>query len=394
MKTSPMRYSLSFLAVTVLVVACGGGDEPVDGAVKFAGQMRAAGATVPLAAGAATTVTADMTLDWAEYKFSDLFPKSAAIKFPSVEYEGVVYNARAYVGAWGIRYLGITPDGRIFGLGDFTGNALQQFNDIPTWAPQVLGDQCNVYPGSCGNPPVGPLNECVDPVAATLPTGFRSRLVYDYSGELTGEQTVETVIDGPSTFEGQSAIKITSTTSGTNSFEGSPLPVTTTKVESFEQIGANGVTKTLGALVEVATGAISMGPVQIPGSSTLSKIVYTPPRDNLEFRIALGQSATFTSNSVLTTLASVPPLPGGLPPPQGVSTSETYTFEAKESVTVLAGTYEACRYRIDGENASTYVTTWYILGKGVPAKIVSTVSGVASDTQQLKPGSTYNGAPL
>jgi len=368
-----MRFSLSMLAVAVLMVACGGG-EPVDGAVKFAGQMRAASATAPSAVTAATTttVTADMTLDWAEYKFPDLFPKTAAVKFPSVEYEGVVYNARAYAGAWGIRYLGITPDGRIFGLGDFTGNALQQFNDIPTWAPQVLADQCNVYPGSCGNPPVGSLNECADPAMATLPTGLRVRLVYEFGGTVTGEQTMESVIDGPSTFDGQSAIKITSVTSGTNTFEGETVSVST-NTQTYEQLGTNGVTKTLGAMVQMAIAGF-------PISS--SKTVFDPPRENIEFHFAEGQTGTIVSRSMTT------------PGQSSFSThTETFTFEKKESVTVPAGNFTTCRYRTNGVNASTYDTTWYILGKGIAAKVVSIENGVVTDTQQLKSG-TYNGAPL
>ena len=375
------------LAVAALAVACGGGDEPTDGAVKFAGQMRVASAAAPTAAAATTTVTADMTLDWAEYKFPDLFPKAIAIKFPAVQYAGVVYNARAYVGTWGTRYLGITPDGRIFGLGDFTGNALQQFNDIPHWAALVLADQCNVYPGTCGGPIAGPLNECADPAAASLPTGSRTRLVYAYSGTLTGEQTIESVIDGPSTFEGQSAIKITSLTSGTNSLEGIPV-TTSTKVESYEQLGTNGATKTLGALVEVRTGDMVFGGVVIPGSVFASKTVYSPPRDNLEFHIALGQTGTIVSSSTTT-----PIVPPGSPLPVSTLT-ETFTFEAKESgVTVPAGTYSTCRYRTNGKNINSYTTAWYILGKGVAAKIQTTVDGVATDLQQLKSG-TYNGVPL
>ena len=376
--STSIRSSLISLALAALLTACGGGDDGTEGAVKFAGQMRAASVAAPtVAAAAATTVTADMTLDWAEYKFPELFPKAIALRFPNIEYGGVVYNARAYPGAWGMRYLGITPDGRIYGLGDFTGNALQQFNDIPYWAAQVLADRCSVYPGSCGGPVAGPLNECTDPVAEALPTGFRTRLVYVHSGTLMGEQTTESVIDGPSTFEGQSAIKITSTTSGTGTFEGETVDMST-RVEAYQQLGADGVTKTLGALVQMTIGGF-------PFSS--SKTVYAPPRENLEFHIAEKATGTITSSATTTTL--VPP--GA--PPVAVNYTETFTFQAKEPKTVLAGTFATCRYRTDGANASTYDTTWYIVGKGIPALVESTVNGVVTDRQELKSG-TYNGTPL
>lgn len=377
----------------MLLAACGGGDDGTERAVKFAGQMRAAGAAAPsVAVTATTTVTADMTLDWAEYKFPDLFPKAVAVKYPNVVYEGQEYNAREYQGAWGFRYLGITPDGRIFGLGDFTGQTLQQFDDIAHWAGEILADQCNVYPGSCGNPPAGPLNECVDPALANLPTGFNLRLLYDYAGEeFSGEQTLEMEIDGPDNFEGRSAIKVTTLSSGTTDFGGIPV-TTSTSIESFEQVGNDGVNLSLGAVVEVTTSGFAIGGEVFPGTRIRTKSVYNPWRQNLEFHLSLGQTGSITSTSTTTTL-EYSGLPGEPPGPITSTTTETYTFEAKEDVDVPAGRYFACRYRVDGDNANSYTTTWYIVGKGVPVKVQTTVNSVVTDTQQLKSG-TYNGATL
>ena len=377
MKTPALRTSLLMLAVAALVAACGGGDDPADGAVRFAGKMRAASAAAPAAVTAATTVTPAMTLDWAEYKFPDLFPKAIAVKFDDVVYEGVHYTARMYAGAWGVRYLGITPDGRIFGLGDFTNNQLQQFDDIPFWSTQILADQCSVYPGSCGNPPAGPLNECADAAAATLPTGYHVKLIYDFTGSITGEQTVESIIDGPSTFEGQSAIKITSQTSGTSDFQGTPVTINT-KIESYEQLAPNDVTRTLGDLSEMHFGTFF---------SSKTKTVYNPARDNLEFHVALGQTGSITSTSTTTTIE-----PAGTPPSTTTFT-ETFSFAAKEPRTVFGRTYETCRYRTEGINANSYTTTWYMLGRGVPVEIETMLNGSVTDRQRLKSGER-NGAPL
>lgn len=98
---------------------------------------------------APTGVTADMTLDWAEHTYPDLFPAAHSQHFPHVEYLGAVYNARAYSGSSGVRYLGITSDGRIYGLGDFTNGALHQFETIGHWAKLVLADQCTMRPDRC-----------------------------------------------------------------------------------------------------------------------------------------------------------------------------------------------------------------------------------------------------
>lgn len=381
MTTSHFRNSLPALAVAALISACGGGDDAADGATAFAGRMRAAAAPTVVtttATAAATTVTATMALDWAEYKFPDLFPKAIAINYNPVVYQGVTYTAREYRGAWGSRYLGVTPDGRIFGLGDFTGNNLQQFNDIAHWSAQILADQCSVYPGSCGNPPPGPLNECADPEAATLPTGYRLKTVYEFTGTSTGEQTMETVIDGPGfDFGGQSAIRVTSEMSGTAVVQGTPV-TTNSKMETFQQLGANAVTRTLGDRVEMSFG---------PFFSSKTSTSYNPARENLEFHIGLGQSVTITSTATTTTIEP----PGS--PPSTATVTQTFRFEAKEPKTVLGRTYDTCRYRTDGINANSYTTTWFMLGRGVAVQIETTLNGVVTDVQRLKSGER-NGAPL
>ena len=354
---------------------------------EFAAQIRADACKVYL--GSCDATRAKELFDWAEYKYPDLFqigPQNA-----DVVRDGINYIERAYPNGNTLRLPKGSADPTVYGFGPFTDNTLMAFGKWSDFADLVRADACTVYPGSCGGQTTpGPLNECADPAAEALPTGFRSRLVYDYSGTLTGEQTIETVIDGPAAFEGQSAIKITSTTSGTNAAAGIPIPITTTtKVESYEQLGVNGVTKTLGALIAVTTDPISIGGIQIPGSTSSSKTVYSPPRDNLEFHVALGQTGTIVSNVTTTTIAP----PGILP--VASTLTETFTFEGKDSnVTVPAGTYSTCRYRTNGHNANTYTTAWYILGKGIPVKIQTTVDGAVTDLQQLKSGSTYNGAPL
>ena len=143
------------VAVALAVASCGGGDRAESGAEQFATQMRALGALPPSQAAplnAGPTVTADMVIDWAEFKFRDLFPKALGVRFPAVVVDGVTYNARAYPVGGSFRYLGITPDGRVFGLGDFTNNALQQFESTTFWSAQVMADQCAVNPATCAGP--------------------------------------------------------------------------------------------------------------------------------------------------------------------------------------------------------------------------------------------------
>lgn len=161
---------IAALLSTLLMFGCGGAEESSEQATQFAGRMYAAGVT-PVAQQVATTVTSEMVLDWAEYKFPELFPKALGEHFPNIEYLGVIYNARAYSGAWGTRYLGITPDGKIYGLGDFTGDALQQFDDVNHWSSQILSDRCNVYAQSCLNTaPVANIYQLEDVSSGTVVT--------------------------------------------------------------------------------------------------------------------------------------------------------------------------------------------------------------------------------
>lgn len=152
-------------AAVVALAGCGGGDDAAP--VAPVAPTAAAGPQQRAAAGAAL-VTADMTMDWAEYRFPELFESARAQHFPSIEHEGVRYNARAYVGAWGTRYLGVTTDGRIFGLGDFTQQRLQQFETLAYWAPQVLQDWCRVRPGDCAGAAPGYGSGTPVPAAGTV----------------------------------------------------------------------------------------------------------------------------------------------------------------------------------------------------------------------------------
>lgn len=152
----PIRAILPTLLTAVLLASCGGGSDTSPPATQpFAEALRSQALQAPAErpAAAATAVTGDMVLDWAEYKLPELFPKAVAQKFPSVVFDGVSYNVRAYGGPWGTRYLGITTDGRVYGLGDFTGNALRGFETVAFWSTQVLADRCGVYPQDCAAAP-------------------------------------------------------------------------------------------------------------------------------------------------------------------------------------------------------------------------------------------------
>lgn len=366
------------LLLTTLLVACGGGDSPTS---STGPSEQIAMAQAPGKRTLATTITVDAKalFDWAEYKYPSLFSKGPQ-NFP-LFFEGVNYTIRAYPNG---NYLGLTAGGDIYGLGPFTNGALTGFGKLSDYVGLIQSDSCKVYPGSCDPPPSGgPANECVDPAMANLPSGFRSHLLYDYSSNSSNSEiTLDTVVDGPGTFEGQAAVK--TTTNSISAINASGFSITTTAVSTdFSQAVGNGLMRTLGG----TSDADSNVPGLPGGNKSSQRYVHTPPDVNVEFALQVGQSVTKTVNTTTTTT-----LPAGVPVNTASSTT-TYTFEAKETITVLGRSFNTCRYRTSSAGQSGFNITWHIVGKGVPAKSTST-DATETTTGLLKPGSSYNGAPL
>lgn len=137
------------LAVGALA-ACGGGDappgEPPQATQKFALQLTA-DTTPTERPQALASVGAKELFDWAEFKYAALFPKGP--QNSDIQYQGFTYTIRGYANG---NYLGLRADGRIFGLGPFTGDVLTPFGALADYVQLVQADSCQVYPGSCGGP--------------------------------------------------------------------------------------------------------------------------------------------------------------------------------------------------------------------------------------------------
>ena len=386
------RSSLTALALAAaaLLSGCGGGAEPdataADGARDFVAQierkhpMSAAEREAPQAI-TVSQVDAKALFDWVEYKLPSLFPKGSQNLPGVIPYLGNTYTVRAYPNG---NFLGLRQDGAVFALGPFTGNALQQFGRLADYAAAVVAEQCQVNPANCApsNEPTGPLNECAMPAATALATGNRAILTYiSYTTNRaapTSEVTFDSTVIGASTFEGQNAVRLDTSMRGTSTeFGVSGTMVGTTR--SFSQAAQNGLVLELGGETE---NNFSGG-----GQSFQSrgKSVINAGGLNSEFALQMGQS--FTKQQTIT-ITIFTPIPSG---PTTASSSETITFEGKEAVSVLAGTFNTCRYRsVDSSGAAT--VTWYIVGRGISAKSQTTIAGQVQ-TEELKSG-TFNGGPL
>lgn len=86
------------------------------------------------------TLSNEAVFDWVEYKFPELFPKSIRVKEPRIIYNNAYIDLRTWSGHWGTRYLGISDENEILGLGDYTDGVVLSFGDIDDWQNQIIAD--------------------------------------------------------------------------------------------------------------------------------------------------------------------------------------------------------------------------------------------------------------
>lgn len=377
-------HTLAAVALAALV-ACGGGTSLGDGGVSFEGNPLASnpgplGALAQPTARIAAARTPDVSsfLNWAEIAYPEFFSSKEANLISGI------YTYRYYPKT--DIALGVSTAGDVLAL---RGTGAGNYESIPLGKIADFG--CAVFPADCApttptTPPstgTGSYNECTDPAAQALPTGFTTLLTFTYTGLITGEQTVETRVEGSASFEGQSAIKVLSTTTGTNTIAGQTITLNTS-TSAYQQI-QNGLANTLGAEIVVTNPSITVSGFTIPGSVISSKTVYSPPLEDREFTIKAGESITINSKG---TTSIVNP-----PSSSAFNFNTIHTYVARETVAVGGRSFDACKYTVkDSSEASSNSTIWFMVGKGVPVKTeVITEEG----TQQilLKSG-TYNGVAL
>lgn len=130
-----------------ILVGCGGNEDesskPIDSLNSARKTLRTADAS-----SSAEPVSVDALLDWAELNYPNLFPPGPLTS--SIQYQGFEYRIRAYFDSSGYRYLGVSSEGGIYGLGDFTNGLLQSFGQISDYSAHVRSQACDIYPQICG----------------------------------------------------------------------------------------------------------------------------------------------------------------------------------------------------------------------------------------------------
>jgi len=379
--------------LSALLAACGGGDgsprHADAGALELDRQFAySAEAAVSTPSGdqkralAATLNDIQGTLDWAEWRYADLFPKGPA-SFP-LTYLGVPYTVRGYNTG---NYLGITANGDIFGLGPFTNQVLTAYGHVADYAANVRADACNVDPRSCPEPSDPGLNECADPLWATLPEGHRVMALYDVELPVGRyELRLDYQVLGAATFQGRTTTQVSLsslTTLAANGPGAGRGPFSELKVESFMTPLANGIWLELGDRSLNREGSDPSSPAQL---EIQTQTVNDPPVPTSQFALRAGQSITLNTNKTLSVLQPVGQAPFTLP------SSVTYTFEQRETIAVGGKSYDTCRYREVEAGVPEVTTSWFIVGRGVAALIESR-SATAVTRYQIKSG-TYRGTPF
>lgn len=222
-------------------------------------------------------------------------------------------------------------------------------------------------------------NGCTMAASAALTTGTRytvssTTTSYAANGSVIGssQQQQDVVVDGPATFAGQTAVRST----GRSRTTGAGY-TTDAVVRSYEQVGPDELARILGYESEFVQG----------GATTAMRTTYNPPLLNSEFALALGQSMVKTEHTTTERLS-----PAG-PTTQG-SVTDTFTYEARETITVRGRSYDTCRYRGVRSGGTTVALTWHIRGKGFMAlQEVREGSGPVVQRTELVSG-TLNGAAL
>jgi hypothetical protein len=369
------KFKWSLVAAAAVIAGCGGGSDTLglDAAPQAAASARPQAAVLLPGTSVTPDEAARQLMDFAETNYSSLFPGHPTTgSLPPFAY-------RAYPG--GV-YLGVVvTDGTAYTYGGvYAVGILGGTLAHPAYVGQLTSFITPVVAGGGGT---GTGNGCFDLSLADV-QGTHTVIGYTYSGAITGTETVDTTVGAVTTFEGHTARQTALITTGSHTASGQTVAINTNGTTYSARTGDGQMTQY--GLQTVATG--SAGGFSF---TTTIKTVYSPPFVDNQYSLAIGGSVTQSlAGSATTTIHT------GFGPDQ-VNTSaipastSTTTYVGQESVSVIAGTYSACKYQVTTAGSSDVSTSWFIVGKGIPVK--TTISGSVSQTIEAN-SVVLNGAHL
>lgn len=362
-----MNKHLIALAAAAILAGCGGGaDEQQTTAATPAAamaQVRTALAAAPkVGAAVSANDAAEQLMNFAETSiYASFFPGHPETQsFAPFRYRA--YSNGVLLGVVVTAGMGYTLDG-VYVMGG-------PFGDSPQYVGQLTSFITPTEPGTGG-----PNNGCYD-LGLLETTGTHIEVSMLHSGDTTGTQNLDWVVNGSKAFEGQSAIEAVIKTTGTLTVEGQSSALDLEAKSYSKRTGDAEVTEYGG---ETTTKA-SVGGFQM---TTVAKSVYNPPAVDKHYGLAVGQSLTQTSTA--TTTSTTTGLPGvpSTPTTTTDTTTETITFVARESLTVQGKTYNTCKFTTTFAGVPNVSNTmWVIDGKGIPVKMTTTDGATITSTQE------------
>ncbi len=344
-------------------------------------------AFLQLTTGASTPVYRFANLNNGGYFYTgSLAERDATIRdYPHLRYEGTTFSV-AQPGA-----AGSAPVYRLANLGNgaylYTSQEAERSFAVGLgiWRDEGIGFYAPVSAGGAGpgtNPPDpgtgggGSNNGCYD-LALFDTQGTHSVVTMQILSPVTGTQTIDLLVGGQTTFEGQQAIESIQT--NTSTFGGN---TTTSEFRSYGRRTGDAEFTTYGS---ISISRTAVGPLT---ATTTGKEVLSPPFVDRQYSLSLGGTFTAPRSSSTTTTVSLTGTPDRV---TTATDSRTITtkFVARESVTVPAGTYDTCRLDVTTTTAGngSGSTIWVIFGKGIPVQLAGPASAKATSV-------VLNGQPL
>ena len=356
---SRARVGVRFVAATTaalsVLAGCGGGAEPSSATPALRAQAGA------LAAGPVSAQTAaDMLMDVAEGRYSQFFPGHPVTL-------SMAPFAFRYYPTTGI-YLGVVV----------AGGTAYELNGVYAMGGPFGADPTYLGPLSAFITPVdlsagGTDNGCYD-LSIYDGSGRQIKVVRTLSGSVAGTSTTESQIGAMVTFQGQQSREtaLTITTSFANS-------TATDEIRNYTNHSGDGELTSYGSVSAYRT-SVNSAPI-----STMT--VYSPPFAERRYRLAIGESAAqaYASNLVGSSTYT--------------AVSSVITYVGRETITVPAGTYEACKFETVTPASLPYTgsisTEWVVAGQGISVKRTTYYLGSSPSNQTTTATSVIvNGQPL
>jgi hypothetical protein len=219
----------------------------------------------------------------------------------------------------------------------------------------------------------GAASDCFNPVLAQVGTTYLwdARIV----GAATGTTSFDARVTRIAAFEGTAGLAETEATVAQSVQSGGNAFTSTSTLLDYAQVSGT----TLTQYGQVTT-------VTAPQAST-TRSVWQPPRADTRAALALGASV----DVAWTTTDTSPP---GTGPAQTTARNNRITYRGQESVTVPAGTFNACRFEIVETPGNSERIEWVQVGTGAPLKTTAAPGTGNEASFELLGTSRLNGNPL